>query len=32
VDLMVVDGGGHDLKPAARMGGEILKMMARMLP
>ena len=32
VELLVVDGGGHDLKPAARMGGEILKMMARMLP
>jgi predicted alpha/beta-hydrolase family hydrolase len=32
VELLVVDGGGHDLKPAARMGGEILEMMARMLP
>ena len=32
VDLLVVEGAGHDLKPAARMGGEILEMMARMLP
>jgi predicted alpha/beta-hydrolase family hydrolase len=28
VDLMAVEGAGHDLRPAARMGGEIL---ARML-
>jgi predicted alpha/beta-hydrolase family hydrolase len=28
VDLLAVEGAGHDLKPAARMGGEIL---ARML-
>ena len=28
VDLLAVDGAGHDLRPAARMGGEIL---ARML-
>jgi predicted alpha/beta-hydrolase family hydrolase len=32
VDLLVVEGAGHDLKAAARMGGEILAMMARMLP
>ena len=32
VDLLAVEGAGHDLKPAARMGGEILKMLARMLP
>jgi predicted alpha/beta-hydrolase family hydrolase len=31
VDLMVVEGAGHDLKPAARMGGEIMETMARML-
>ena len=24
VDLLAVEGAGHDLKPAARMGGEIL--------
>ena len=27
-DLLVMEGAGHDLRPAARMGGEIL---ARML-
>jgi predicted alpha/beta-hydrolase family hydrolase len=32
VDLMAVEGAGHDLKPAARMGAEILATMARMLP
>jgi uncharacterized protein len=32
VDLLVVEGAGHDLKAAARMGGEILATMARMLP
>jgi uncharacterized protein len=31
VDLLAVEGAGHDLKAAARMGGEILEMMARML-
>src|ERR1035437_6335691 len=31
VDLMVVEGAGHDLKPAARMGREIMEAMARML-
>jgi len=32
VDLLAVEGAGHDLKAAARMGGEILEMLARMLP
>jgi predicted alpha/beta-hydrolase family hydrolase len=31
VDLLAVEGAGHDLKPAARMGGEIIEIMARML-
>ncbi len=31
VDLLAVEGAGHDLKPAGRMGGEIMAMMARML-
>jgi predicted alpha/beta-hydrolase family hydrolase len=31
VDLMAVEGAGHDLRQAARMGGEIIEMMARML-
>jgi predicted alpha/beta-hydrolase family hydrolase len=32
VDLLAVEGAGHDLKAAARMGGDILEMLARMLP
>jgi predicted alpha/beta-hydrolase family hydrolase len=32
VNLLAVEGAGHDLKQAARMGGEILATMARMLP
>jgi predicted alpha/beta-hydrolase family hydrolase len=32
VELLTVEGAGHDLKPAARMGGEMLALMARMLP
>src|SRR5450631_4130835 len=31
VDLLAVEGAGHDLRQAARMGGEIIEMMARML-
>ena len=31
VELLAVEGAGHDLKPAARMGGEILDTMVRML-
>ena len=30
-DLLLVEGAGHDLRQAARMGGEIIETMARML-
>jgi predicted alpha/beta-hydrolase family hydrolase len=31
VDLLAVDGAGHDLRPAMQMGAEIMARMARML-